>query len=83
MPKRSSKPYSKDINQLAATIVGEVTSDAVNQPRLLPNGRNAATVALGHLGGLKGGKARAASLSAKKRKDIARKAAIARWGQKK
>jgi hypothetical protein len=33
------------------------------------------------LGGLKGGKAQAANLSAKKRKEIARKAATARWGK--
>src|SRR5438105_3546006 len=42
-------------------------------------GKNPAAVALGRLGGLKGGQARAKSLSAKKRADIARKAARARW----
>jgi hypothetical protein len=36
---------------------------------------------LGRLGGLKGGKARAANLSAKKRKEIAKKAADARWAK--
>lgn len=41
--------------------------------------KNPAAVALGRLGGLKGGKARAASLSAKKRSDIAKRAAKARW----
>lgn len=39
------------------------------------DGKNAAAVTLGRLGG----KARAASLSARRRKDIARKAAAARW----
>ena len=36
----------------------------------------------GRLGGLKGGRARAASLSAKQRREIASKAARARWGKK-
>jgi hypothetical protein len=40
--------------------------------------KNPAAVALGKLGGLKGGKARAAKLSAKRRKEIARKAANGR-----
>ena len=44
--------------------------------------KNPAAVALGRLGGLKGGKARAATLSAAKRKAIAKKAAQARWGGK-
>ncbi len=39
------------------------------------DGKNAAAVALGRMGG----KARAAVLSAKKRKEIARKAALVRW----
>jgi hypothetical protein len=41
--------------------------------------KNAAAVALGRLGGLKGGKARAAKLSAAERKASASKAALARW----
>jgi hypothetical protein len=68
MPKRSSKP-EQDINQLAASIVQSATT----------SGKNPAAVLLGRLGGLKGGKARAKKLSAKKRKEIARKAARARW----
>lgn len=43
--------------------------------------KNPAAVALGRLGGLKGGKARAEKLSAKRRSQIARKAAKARWGK--
>jgi hypothetical protein len=42
-------------------------------------GKNPAAVALGRLGGKKGGPARAKKLSARKRKVIARKAALARW----
>ena len=44
--------------------------------------KNPAAVALGRLGGLKGGKARAKKLSAKRRKEIAKKAAAARWGRR-
>lgn len=47
-----------------------------------PSEKNPAAVALGRLGGLKGGAARAKALSAKKRKEIARKAAEKRWGKK-
>jgi hypothetical protein len=45
--------------------------------------KNAAAVALGRLGGLKGGKARAKKLSAKRRKEIAVQAVNARWAKKK
>lgn len=75
MPKRSSK--SKDVNQIAASVVAQVTESADETP-----GKNPAAVALGRLGGLRGGKARAESLSAKRRKEIAKKAAAARWKPK-
>ncbi|HEY2975336.1 MAG TPA: hypothetical protein VGJ48_22660 [Pyrinomonadaceae bacterium] len=73
MPKRSST----DVNRLAKSIVDQVTQEAEAQPE-----KNPAAVALGRMGGLKGGKARAASLSPAKRKKIAQKAAKARWGNK-
>ena len=41
--------------------------------------KNPAAVALGRLGGLKGGKARAKKLSPERRREIARKAVLARW----
>lgn len=44
--------------------------------------KNPAAVELGRLGGLKGGPARAQKLTAKKRSEIAKKAALARWGKK-
>jgi hypothetical protein len=44
--------------------------------------KNPAAVALSELGASKGGQARAASLSARKRKMIAKKAAQARWAKK-
>ena len=62
---------AKDINQIAAGRVAQSTG-----------GKNPAAVALGRLGGLKGGNARAAKLSKKRMKEIARKAAAARWNKK-
>jgi len=44
--------------------------------------KNPAAVALGRLGGLKGGIARAAALTPKKRSQIAAKAAAKRWNKK-
>jgi hypothetical protein len=73
-------PKSNDVNVLASQIIAEATQDEPI-PEDQPKEKNPAAVALGRLGGLKGGKARAKSLSAKKRKDIARKAAEARWGK--
>lgn len=70
MPKRSSK----DPNEIAAAILAKITGEVEPKP-----GKNPAAVALGRLGGLKGGKARADSLTAKKRSEIAKKAAVARW----
>ena len=72
MPKRSSKGQSQDVNVLAADIVAEATSDSEKNP---------AAVALGRLGGLKGGKARAKKLTSAERREIARKAAKARWSR--
>ena len=66
-----------DVNELAASIVDQATS---GKPKPDPDaGKNPAAVELGRLGGKKGGKARAQKLSAKKRSDIARRAARARW----
>lgn len=80
MQKRSSKPRRPtDANLLARQIVEE----AIGEPLISTlSGKNPAAVALGRLGGLKGGKARAAKLSPKKRKEIAKKAAAARWKDK-
>jgi len=74
MPKRSSKP--RDLNRLASAIVEEATGEPPEEP---PSDKNPAAVELGRLGGLKGGKARAAKLSAKRRSEIAKQAARARW----
>jgi len=67
-----------DMNQLAKAIVDIATREADKDSKEEPV-KNPAAVALGRLGGLKGGKARAAKLSPKKRSAIAKKAAAARW----
>lgn len=77
MPERSRKKPS-DMNKLAKSIVDEATMDEL-QTKAIAEGKNPAAVMLGRLGGLKGGKARAAKLSAAQRKKIAKKAANARW----
>ena len=74
----AKKKRPTDINQKAKSIVDIATGETPD-PLLTPDGKNAAAVALGKLGGLKGGKARAQSLTAKKRSEIAKKAAKARW----
>ena len=71
-PKGEKRPADVNaravvIAKIAAGEIEDVTTD---------DGKNAAAVALGRLGG----KARAACLSAKERKEIARKAAQKRWG---
>ncbi len=77
MPDRSRKP--RDLNAMAAAIVESATSD--EPPPDPDEGKNPAAVALGRLGGQKGGKARAARLSGEERSAIARRAAAARWGR--
>jgi len=75
MPKRSRKP--SDLNALAASIVDDSTSE-VPRATTSPD-KDSAAVELGRRGGLKGGKARANSLSAEERSALAQKAARARW----
>lgn len=75
MPKRSSK-QSTDPNISAFQIVQQATA----QPAVAMTPRQMAA-ALGRLGGLKGGKARAAKLGPKRRREIARKAARKRWSR--
>ncbi|MCL5022443.1 MAG: hypothetical protein M1497_03590 [Nitrospirae bacterium] len=74
MEKKRKKTPS-DVSQLAKFIVDQTTGEPAKE-------KNLAAVALGRLGGLKGGRARAEKLSAKKRKAIAQKAAKARWSKK-
>ena len=77
MPKRSSrhKQGPEDLNEGAFRVVQQATSEEA-EPH---DDRNPHAVALGRLGGLKGGRARAERLSPEERSIIARKAAKARW----
>jgi hypothetical protein len=65
----------RDFSQVAF----EVVQQATGQTKPEPSTKNPAAVALGRLGGLKGGKARASKMTADERKIAAIKAARARW----
>lgn len=83
MPDRSRK-RPRDANQLAKRIVDLATGEAEDNPtqdQPDDSGKNPAAVALGRLGGKKGGKARAAKLTEEQRRAIARNAALARWSK--
>lgn len=83
MPTRSSKNNLKsDINILAKSIVAQSTGTEPIQAPPAEAKKNPHAVALGRMGGAKGGAARAASLSKKKRSEIAKAAAKARWKKK-
>jgi hypothetical protein len=77
MPNRSS---IKGADRLAKKITDLATGNPITEKPVVD--KNPAAVALGRMGGLKGGKARAAKLSPAKRKAIAKKAAKARWSAK-
>ena len=83
------KTPAKDVNVNAFEILNALTgedsdsshngTEPIKKKELTEPEKNPAAVALGRLGGLKGGKARAEKLSTKKRSEIAKKAADARW----
>ena len=79
MRTRSSKDH--DFVTVARSVVEQAIGEHLDGTPLEDkyHGKNPAAVALGKLGGAKGGKARAESLSASRRKAIAKKAAAARW----
>jgi hypothetical protein len=78
MPKRSSKPPA-DENRAAKSVIDQIDQLTSDQPEQV---KNPAAVELGRRGGLKGGKARAAAMTPEQRKEVAKKAAEARWGKK-
>lgn len=84
MPKASSKrPKKKREDEVQAAVrvmktIATKHEDCEPEPEITDEMR-AAAAAFGRIGGLKGGPARAASLSKKKRSEIAKKAAAARW----
>jgi hypothetical protein len=81
MRKRSSKPKGRDFAAVARNVVELAIGEQLDGKPLenRDSGKNPNAVALGRLGGQKGGKARAKKLSSEQRKRIARKAARARW----
>jgi hypothetical protein len=90
MPDRTRKRRPADANRRAWDIVQEATAEEDEEPVAAAAAasaeeeyeepeKNPHAVALGRLGGLRGGKARAAKLTAEQRREIARKAAEARW----
>lgn len=91
MKKQTRKRQTEDENQAAFRVVQEATGQtprvhavslnlAITDPgELTEPQKNPAAVALGRLGGIKGGPARAKKLSKAKLSEIGRKAAIARW----
>lgn len=79
MLSRSSKGH--DFTATARRVVEQAIGEKLNGEPLEESQKNPAAVALGRLGGQKGGKARAEALSPRKRKMIAKKAAQARWAK--
>jgi hypothetical protein len=77
MRKRSGNP--RDVNEIAHSMIAAL--DSGNIPKTI-DGKNPFAVALGRRGGLKGGPARAASLTRAERSESAKKAARARWSNK-
>lgn len=77
MPKKPRRP--RDVNELARLIADQATGATPVDQAALADGKNPAAVALGRLGGLKGGRARAEKLTVARRKAIASKAAKSRW----
>ncbi len=78
MPKRSSKKRLPDPAKMAFAIVQAISGEKPAEPDP-DEGKNPHAVALGRLGGIKGGKARAKALTGKQRAEIAKKAAAVRW----
>lgn len=72
--KRTPRP--RDPIQLGKLMVDIATGKV---PDTVDDGKNKAAAELGRKGGLKGGNARAASLSTEQRREIAKKAAAKRW----
>lgn len=80
MVKRSGE--KRDFMQVARQVVEQAIGEQIDGkplPEPPKDKRNPHAVALGSLGGKKGGRARAKSLSAAKRRAIAKKAAASRW----
>lgn len=79
VPNRSSSRRSRDLNPLPVKPAAEAEPP---RPAERLAHKNPHAVALGKLGGQKGGRARAAKLSKRRRSEIARRAALTRWQRK-
>lgn len=78
--KRLKRP--RDPAQLAKLMIDIASGEVEDKPPdIIDPNKDPAAVSLGRRGGLKGGKARAAKLTANQRAEIASKAAKARWGK--
>lgn len=72
-PKGEKRPADAIGN---AIMIARIATGEIDETGATADGKNAAAVALGRMGG----KARAAGMTAKKRSEIAKKAAAKRWG---
>ena len=76
------KKKEHDFSITAYRVVEEATKEKLPEPiPSVSEGKNPYAVALGRLGGLKGGKARMEKLTPEQRSEIAKKAAKARWSK--
>lgn len=83
MRTRSSKgDTAQNALRVVETAIGEPLKPKAKTIQFPRKPKNPAAVALGKLGGVKGGRARAAKLTPEQRKEIAQRAAKARWGNK-
>ena len=81
MPRKKKRDH--DFSVTAFRVVQDATRQIEPEPKRTESieGKNPHAVALGRLGGLKGGKARFEKLTPEQRKEIAQKAAQARWAK--
>lgn len=76
------KKLPSDVNQRARQIAKLLTGETIEQPEPARSEVSSYLAEIGRKGGLKGGKVRSENLSARRRKQIAKQAALARWEKK-
>lgn len=77
--KKRDHDFAITAFRVVQEATGQIEPESTEAETELIKGKNPHVVALGRLGGLKGGKARASKLTSEERKEIARKAAEVRW----
>ena len=77
--KKRDHDFAITAFRVVQEATGQIEPESTEAETELIKGKNPHAVALGRLGGLKGGKARASKLTSEERKEIARKAAEVRW----